>query len=159
TYIDLVLGVLKQEPAALRLLRNLVLAALPVLFLGYFLHKRIKAVLFGAKPVVAALIVGGIVMVVMDFYVGRRRKSQKEPAAGEGAALSVPQALLIGGVQALSLWPGTSRSMACIVGGQLAGLDTATAADFTFLLALPTLGAATLYELLKGGRGLVQEVG
>ena len=66
---------------------------------------------------------------------------------------------LTGLVQALSLWPGTSRSMACIVGAQLAGLPRAAAADFAFLLALPTLGTATLYELLKHGHELSSSVG
>jgi undecaprenyl-diphosphatase len=59
----------------------------------------------------------------------------------------------------LALWPGTSRSMSCIVGGQLAELARAAAADFAFLLALPTLGAATLYELLKHGRELSSAIG
>jgi undecaprenyl-diphosphatase len=157
TYVGLLTGVLRQEPAALRLFRNLCLSSLPVLVLGFFANKWIKEHLFRPIPVASALMVGGVVMLVMDLYVRRRRQSRAEQA--NPAALSTSQALLIGGVQALALWPGTSRSMSCIVGGQLAGLCTAAAADFTFLLALPTLGAATVYELLKGGRGLIAAVG
>jgi undecaprenyl-diphosphatase len=69
------------------------------------------------------------------------------------------RAFVIGLAQCLSLWPGTSRSMCTIVGGQLVGLSTATAAEFSFLLALPTLGAATLYEGFKARHILVASVG
>ena len=65
------------------------------------------------------------------------------------------RALLIGIGQCFSLWPGASRSMCTIVAGQLSGLSTATAAEFSFLLALPTLGAATLFELAKSRHELL----
>ena len=158
TYFQLARGILRRESQSLRLLRNLILASLPLLSAGYLFGKWIKAHLFGVKPVAAALFVGGIVMLAMDAWTARRRKANV-PAIGEASELSPGQALLIGAVQAMALWPGTSRSMSCIVGGQLAGMSTAAAADFTFLLALPTLGVATAYELLKGGPQLVAAVG
>jgi len=69
------------------------------------------------------------------------------------------RALAIGLGQCLSLWPGASRAMCTIVAGQLSGLSTATAAEFSFLLALPTLGAATLYEAYKTRHILAEHVG
>jgi len=65
------------------------------------------------------------------------------------------RALLIGLGQCAALWPGTSRSMATIVTGQLSGLSTATAAEFSFLLALPALGAATVFEGWKARHELL----
>lgn len=158
TYRELGMGLLRREPAALRLFRNLCLGSLPLLLLGYAAGKWLKSHLFRPTTVAAALLVGGAVMLLMDFYMARRGEPSQD-GMHDAAALSWPRALLVGAVHALALWPGTSRSMACIVGGQLAGLATAAAADFAFLLALPTLGAATVYELLKGGRGLAMAIG
>jgi undecaprenyl-diphosphatase len=73
--------------------------------------------------------------------------------------ITIKRALLIGIGQCFALWPGMSRSMSTIVAGQLTGLSTATAAEFSFLLSVPTLGAATLYEIYKGRHDLVQGVG
>jgi undecaprenyl-diphosphatase len=159
TYWGLLRGIIRGDRAALLLLRNLALGALPLLLLGYFVGKPIKQYLFRPPTVIAALIAGGFLMLGMDAKKRRRQAPVSSDRPGPAPALSARQALLVGLVQTLALWPGTSRSMSGIVGGQLAGLSTAAAADFTFLLALPTLGAATLYELLKGGRGLVVTVG
>lgn len=153
-FVSTFVGVLRREPAAVALFRNLILASLPLLALGYLLGKHIKAQLFRPLPIALALFFGGILMLLVELYQRRR-----PPAGRDGASLSPAGALLTGCVQALALWPGTSRSMACIVGGQLAGLPRAAAADFAFLLALPTLGVATLYELLKHGAQVFQTLG
>lgn len=147
-------GAVRREPPSLRLLRNLILAALPLLGLGYLLRKLIKLHLFGPRPVIAALFVGGLVMLGLDLWQRRRPGPITDPAE-----LPWHRALAVGLVQAFALWPGTSRSMASIAGGQLVGLRTAAAADFAFLLALPTLGVATVYELIKERAVLVEAVG
>ena len=153
-FFDLARGLLRRETESLRLLRNLILAALPLLTLGYLFGKQIKARLFQPRTVVLALIVGGLLMLLVDWLQRRRPPRDLQPGQ-----LPVQGALLTGLLQALALWPGTSRSMACIVGAQLAGLPRAAAADFAFLLALPTLGAATLYELAKHGHELSSSIG
>jgi undecaprenyl-diphosphatase len=74
-------------------------------------------------------------------------------------SLTVRGALLIGMAQCLSLWPGTSRAMVTMLAGMLLGLPAAAAAEYSFLLALPTLGAATLFDAVMGGGALASELG
>ena len=143
-------GLAKGQRASLSLLIALVLGFAPTAVVGLLLRKRIKELLFGAKPVAIALIVGGIFMIVVELLRARR------PNKGlDGLEHVTPwRAFVIGVGQCFSMWPGSSRSMCTIVAGQLTGLSTATAAEFSFLLGLPTLGAATLYEALKSREAL-----
>lgn len=154
-----VTGAARREARALGLLRNLVLGSLPLLGLGYLFGKAIKARLFTPVNVAAALLFGGVVMVALDLWQRRRGEPDADADVPDAASLPPGRALLVGIVHTAALWPGTSRSMASLVGAQLAGLRTAAAADFAFLLALPTLGAATLYELIKEGPMLLRELG
>lgn len=146
-------GLVGKDPAGRALLLKLVVAFLPAVVLGLLLEKRIKEVLFAPGPVAGALVVGGIVMIVLDLVLRRRREGR-----GIGA-LSYRQALVIGLIQCLAMWPGTSRSLVTILAGLLVGLTPVAAAEFSFLLALPTLGGATVYELLKHGDELQAGVG
>ncbi|HEX3771895.1 MAG TPA: undecaprenyl-diphosphate phosphatase [Polyangiaceae bacterium] len=142
---DRIAGLFRRDPAAIRLLTALVVAFLPAAVLGLLFRKAIKAHLFKPLPIAAALVVGGVLMIVVERILAKRRAP-----AEEGLDKVTPKrALLIGLGQVFSMWPGTSRSMCTIVSAQLTGLSTATAAEFSFLLALPTLGAATLYEGYK----------
>src|SRR5947209_7384182 len=138
------------KPEATRLLLALVAGFVPTAALGLVARKAIKAHLFGARPVAIALVVGGIVMIAVELVRGRK------PDDGESRLEEVTplRGFLVGVGQCASLIPGTSRSMATIVTGQLVGLTTATAAEFSFLLALPTLGAATIYEAYKSRHDL-----
>jgi undecaprenyl-diphosphatase len=148
-------GLFTGEPASRRLLLALVVAFLPAAIAGLLLRKTIKAHLFGPLPVACALVVGGIVMIVVE-----RVRAARHVKGQEGLEHVTPlRALIVGLAQCLSMWPGASRSMCTIVAGQLAGLSTGTAAEFSFLLALPTLGAATLYEGFKARHVLVSNVG
>jgi undecaprenyl-diphosphatase len=143
----LIRGSVARDPASLRLLAALALAFVPVVVIGLPFHSKIEEVLMAPVPIAVALIVGGVVMVVIELV--RRRGTTEDPGE-EGLDKVTPRrALLIGLAQCFSLWPGASRSMSTIVGGQLSGLNTATAADFSFFLSIPTLGAATLFALVK----------
>jgi len=144
---SLIRGVLGRDPASLRLLVALFAGFLPVVVIGLPFHKKIEEVLMAPTPIAAALIAGGILMIVVEQV---RRGGGKEDPGEDGLDKVTPKrALIIGVAQCFSLWPGSSRSMCTIVGGQLAGLDTATAADFSFFLSIPTLGAATLFSFFK----------
>ena len=148
-------GLRERDPKSMRLAVALGVAFLPAAGVGFLFQKAIEKKLFGPVPVAEALIAGGVLMMVVEI-VRRRRGS----SGAEGLEQVTPRrALLVGIAQCASLWPGTSRSMSTIVGGQLAGLSTATAADFSFFLAIPTLGAATVYKLAKGGRALLDAPG
>jgi undecaprenyl-diphosphatase len=159
TLIDTAVGTLRREPKALALFRNLVLAALPLLIVGYLAGKWIKARLFAPLPVAGALVVGGVVMLLVDLWARKKLAEPESKLYAEPSELSPLRAVFAGLIQTLALWPGTSRSMASIVGAELVGLSPRAAADFAFLLALPTLGTATLYELQKEGALLLREVG
>jgi undecaprenyl-diphosphatase len=148
-------GLFSRDPLALRLLLALVAAFVPTAAAGFLFRKAIKHYLFGPIPVAAALIVGGIAMILIERY-----RAQKKIVGLVGLEHVTPiRAFWIGVGQCVSLWPGSSRSMCTIVAGQLTGLSTATSAEFSFLLALPVLGAATLYEGLKARHELAAGVG
>ncbi len=138
-------GLFAGDAASLRLFGALGVAFLPAAIAGLLLGKTIKRLLFGPIPVAAALLVGGVLMIVVE----RLRKARHVQGASGTEHVTLRRALLIGFGQCFALWPGMSRSMSTIVAGQLAGLSTATAAEFSFLLSVPTLGAATLYEVFK----------
>jgi undecaprenyl-diphosphatase len=144
---SLIRGILTRDPASLRLLLALFCGFFPVVVIGLPFHKKIEEVLMAPGPIAVALIVGGVVMVVVEAL--RRRGQTTDPGEDGLDKVTPKRALVIGLFQCFSLWPGASRSMSTIVGGQLAGLNTATAADFSFFLSIPTLGCATLFALYK----------
>lgn len=160
-FVRMLMGLLGRDAAGLRLFINIVIAFMPAAIVGLVLHKWIKAQLFHAGPVIAALALGGVFMIAVDRLVIARRGVRPAPSAGgpiAGSAssagrsldeLTPAQALFIGCMQIVAMWPGTSRSMMTITGGVLAGLTPAAAAEFSFLLGMPTLLAATGLDLVK----------
>jgi undecaprenyl-diphosphatase len=148
-------GLVARSAASWRLLAALLIAFFPAAVIGLALGKAIEAHLFGPLPVAIALGLGGVVMIVVE-----RLRARSGTRAEDGLDRVTPmRALIIGLGQCVSLWPGSSRSMCTIVSAQLSGLSTATAAEFSFLLALPTLGAATLYKGYKSHAVLATQVG
>lgn len=141
-------GLVGRNPAGLRLTRNLFIALLPAVVAGLTLGDWIEEKLFRPGTVAAALIVGAVIMLIAD------RKQRLRPADApdpDPADLTPRQALLIGLLQCVAMWPGMSRSMMTIVGGYLAGLRPTRAAEFSFLLGLPTLTGAAFLKTYKSG--------
>jgi len=133
---------------------RLAVAALPAAIVGFALGDLITSHLFEPVVVAMAMIVGGFVLWLVDRYLPER----SGPPATRGIdAMSLRQALVIGSIQLVALIPGTSRSASSIVGGLLVGLDRPTATAFSFYLAIPTLGGATLYALLKNLGPLLED--
>lgn len=134
-----------DQPATQRLWLGLLIAFVPAAALGLLLDDFITTTLFNPLVVAIALIVGGIIFILVE----RRPNADR---AGETRALesiSLQQALLIGIGQMFALIPGVSRSGATIITGLLTGLDRPTATKFSFYLTIPTLGAATVYSLVR----------
>lgn len=143
-------GLLGKDPVGFKLLLNVGIAFLPAAITGALLNDVIEEHLFHAGPVVAALIVGGIFMILLDAWRRGRLSTARYHARGkEITDLEPVDALFIGILQCIAMWPGTSRSMMTISGGVLRGLHPRAAAEFSFLLGLPTLTAACLYSLAK----------
>ncbi|MGH7164426.1 MAG: undecaprenyl-diphosphate phosphatase [Nitrospiraceae bacterium] len=117
-------------------------AFLPAAVVGLIAHRWIEAYLFNPRAVAAALIAGGLIILVVEGMRPRVRFDQLH-------RIGVPTALWVGLAQCVSLVPGVSRSAATIIGGLLAGMDRKVATEYSFFLALPTLGAATTYKALK----------
>ncbi len=140
-----VLGI-GRDPVANRLALNLIMAFIPLAVLGLLFGKHIKAVLFAPVPVALAFIIGGFIILWIE---SRAAKGLSTVRVDSIDRMSGKDALSVGLMQALALIPGTSRSGATIMGGMVLGLSRQTAAEFSFFLAMPTLLAASAYELLK----------
>ena len=138
---EMVVG-LPSDPAAQRFAGLLFIGFLPAAVLGLMFHSAIKAWLFNPITVATALIVGGIII----LYVEKRAYHPRISSVDE---MRWPDALKVGFAQALAMIPGTSRSGATIIGGLVFGLSRKTAAEFSFFLAIPTMFAATAYDLYK----------
>jgi undecaprenyl-diphosphatase len=122
---------------------------IPVAIIGFALKSRIDALLDNVAVVAVALIVGGIVLIFVDRWFEKQEKQLAASGGGGIETLSMKQAAAIGLMQCLALIPGVSRSAASIIGGLAAKLNRQAAAEFSFLLAVPTLTAASCYKLLK----------
>jgi undecaprenyl-diphosphatase len=145
---QMIRGLFGKDPAGLSLLIKLFVAFLPAAVLGLLFDDLIEAHLFSPGPVIAALALGGVWMIALGR--GHRRKeglAHDEP--DQLANLPLKTAFFIGCFQVVAMWPGTSRSMMTIAGGTLLGLSPKRAAEFSFLLGLPTLGGACVYKLAK----------
>jgi undecaprenyl-diphosphatase len=133
---------LATQSAARRFVGLLLVGFLPAAVLGVMFHSTIKGVLFNPLTVATALVVGGLVI----LYLERRAYHPRIAAVDE---MRWGDALKVGFAQSLAMIPGTSRSGATIMGGLVFGLSRKTAAEFSFFLAIPTMFAATVYDLYK----------
>lgn len=135
----------------LEVLKRLVIAFIPTGLVGFFLYGFIKDVLIGDPMiVVTALAVGGAAIIAIERDHGKDERAE-EPVT----SVSFKKSLLIGVAQSLAVIPGVSRSGATVMGGLLLGLPRATVLKFSFLLAVPTMIAATGYDLLKTPEALM----
>lgn len=131
-----------KERDSQRLAGNLIVAFLPSAILGFLFLKQIKAYLFNPFVVASAFILGGLLI----LWAERRQHVIHAETIDD---MTWQDALKVGFAQALAMIPGTSRSGATIIGGLFFGLSRLAAAEFSFFLAIPTMFAATLYDVYK----------
>ena len=153
--LQMLAGVFGRNHAGLRLFLMLITAFIPAAILGKLLDDPIDKLLFHPIPVACALIVGGIVMIAVERLVVHPREHDAATPLKSIDGMTYMDAFVIGLFQCCALWPGTSRSMSTIIGAQLRRFSSVAAAEISFLLALPTLGAATLYKLVKEREALM----
>ena len=152
---QMVSGAIGRDPDGLRILINLIVAFSPAAVTGLIFNKWIKQHLFGVLPVAVALFVGGVIILMQT----RSRQKADSDSGKEMSQMSWQDALFVGVVQCLAFWPGISRSLATILGCRFAGVRMTAAVEFSFLLGLITLTAATAYEGLKNGAEMISDYG
>lgn len=145
--LQMIRGVLGQDEAGFRLVTNILVGFLPAVVIGLLFNDWIEARLFGMWPIIMAWILGGVLILI--FSTRARNSSQGSVKKGvDLIEMSWKMALLIGLLQCVAMWPGTSRSLMTIAGGLLVGLSVRSAIEFSFLLGVLTLTAATVKKAL-----------
>jgi undecaprenyl-diphosphatase len=130
------------------ILKRVITAFIPTAILGFIFYKIIKRVLLGSNTVVLySLLIGGVFLVLFELW-----HREKESATEELSAISYSKSFMIGLCQAVAMIPGVSRSAATIIGGLILGIKRKTIVEFSFLLSVPTMVAATGLDLMKSGR-------
>jgi undecaprenyl-diphosphatase len=147
TFMNVLIGLGRRDPAAIIFTRNVLLGFIPSMAIGFVVYDYVKAMLGSPVLVCIALIVGGIAILVIERLV-------KKPTTSSVEEMSWKTALGIGFIQCLSMIPGVSRSGATILGALSLGVERKTAAEYSFFLAVPTMLAASSYDLLKNAESL-----
>lgn len=152
---QMLLGVVGKDAAGLKLTLNLAVAFLPAAVIGLLFDDLIEQYLFGVWPIVVAWFVGGLVILWRERYYPSHTLTNRK----ELAELTWKGALLVGLLQCVAMWPGTSRSLMTILAGLFVGLSLPAAVEFSFFLGVITLGAATAYKGLQHGREMLAAFG
>lgn len=129
--------------------KRILFAFLPTAVIGFLLYNIIKDVLFeDFKTISTALLVGGIVLIIFELFFGKKNEK-----TGDEELEKIPywKSFCIGLAQSLAVIPGVSRAAATILGGMMLGIKRKTIVEFSFLLAIPTMAAASGYDLLQTG--------
>ena len=150
-------------PKVSKMAINVIAAFLPAAIIGLLFEKPIKKYLFGGEawglwPIVAAWFFGGVAILAVSWWQSSRQtKTHQSGLSLE--SLTWKMAVVVGLIQCIAMWPGVSRSLVTIVGGVIVGLSLPAAVEFSFLLGLLTLTAATVYDGLKYGQEMVHSFG
>lgn len=142
----------KKLVSSISLIKKLTVAFLPTVVVGFTLYPFIKNFLLGSSAVTLnALFLGGVALIAIEWFLKHKKTEAQSPSE-----ITYRQALLVGTFQSISVIPGVSRAAATIMGGLLTGLDRKTATEFSFLLAVPTMFAATILDIYNSRQILTQ---
>lgn len=164
--LQLIRGVLQGDTTERLFLRNLIIAFLPAAVIGALTIQYIKMLFHSPMVFVFTLIGGGLIMLWVERKPAYAKQISEDSSVTATTAratshqleqITWKQALVVGFAQCLAMVPGTSRSGATIIGGMLSGIDRKTATEFSFFLAMPTMLAATVYDLYRNGAALSTE--
>ncbi len=153
---EMINGLLGKNPQGLQLMLNMIVGFLPAAVLGLLFNDFIKSYLFNAETVITTWVLGGFIILA---YVRMREKSGKGFGGKPLEELGWKGALGVGFLQSVAMCPGTSRSLMTMLGGLFVGLSVPAAVEFSFLLGLITLGAATVHDAVKHGAEMVESIG
>lgn len=163
--LQMIRGLFGRSRTGRKLLLNIFIAFLPAAIIGPLLDDKIEYLLFRPIPVLVALFLGGLLLLGIRRWQNRIFGAQDDNPGRfvDIESLSWKSALIIGLLQCVAMWPGTSRSMMTIVGGMFMGLKPRQAAEFSFLLGVPTLGGACVFKLgkvlLRDENGFIEGLG
>ena len=150
-------GIVGRDAGGRKVAIALIASVIPAVIIGVLGEQLLKDYLFDLWPITFAWLVGGLVILAVA-----RRDTRSKRTSTQGNALedlSARQALVIGLLQCVAMWPGVSRSLITILGGRLVGLSTQAAVEYSFLLGLVTLTGASLYETAKEGGAIIDTLG
>lgn len=153
-FVTMIEGVTGRSDVGRRLVMALGIAFVPAAVVGVIGEKFIKSALFGVGPVIGAWAVGGVLILVLVA-----RGVINRPGGRALETMTTRDACIIGSAQVVAMWPGTSRSLVTIVAAVILGLSIAAAVEFSFLLGVVTLGAATAYSVVKDGSLMMDSFG
>lgn len=145
---------MKKFLSSINLIKKIIVAFIPTAVVGFIFYPIIKNFLLGSSTVTLnALFWGGVALIGVEWFLKHRKKGTQGPSE-----ITYRQALLVGTFQSFSVIPGVSRAAATIVGGLVTGLDRPTATEFSFLLAVPTMLAASVLDIYKS-REFISQTG
>ncbi len=150
-------GVVGRDADGRKVAIALIASVIPAVIIGVLGEQLLKEYLFDLWPITAAWLAGGLVILAVARHDNRSGRTSAQGNALED--LTARQALVIGLLQCVAMWPGVSRSLITILGGRLVGLSTQAAVEYSFLLGLVTLTGASLYETAKEGGAIVDTLG
>ena len=143
--MQMILGVLGRNAEGFKMAMNILVGFMPAAVIGLLFNDWIEAKLFGMWPIVIAWVVGGVLILI---FSQRARKKDGSKHGAELIHMTWKMALIIGFMQCVAMWPGTSRSLMTIAAGLMVGLSVKAAIEYSFLLGVLTLTAATVKKAL-----------